>query len=298
MDMLFLAAYSVRNRRPNVKLRSIKSLFSQDKYATSTYDLSNKKEPLDLLYSNFTGAAAIIPIERCRSHMLGFTIHGNPFVNTLKEYAKNKSNYSNSVLAAYYNQYCPTSMQSVLKSDNASLSKHHPMATVLPWGTSTPEVKLPKICVDISAKSLLSKEAHKLGLPEKDNFGWQFFGPVSEDLGLQEYQRLISVYKNIKNNGYKPEQYGYIHGQFLISDDDWVWVNIGGKHRFSSLAALEYKKIPVALRSRSSALFIRRSDVEFWPNVKNGLFSKNDALNIFDRILRGSSYSTLISDNT
>ncbi|MFT7111083.1 MAG: hypothetical protein ACI843_002761 [Psychrobacter glaciei] len=281
-----------------MKFGSIKNLFSRDKYATSIYDLSNQQGPLDLLYSNFKGGAAIVPSERCRSHMLGFTIDENPFINTLREYAKNKSNYPDSILAAFYNQYCPTSMQSVLKSDNASLSKYHSMATVLPWGTSTPEVKLPRICVDVSAENLLSKEAHKLGLSEKDNYGWQFFGPVSENLGLQEYQRLISVYNSIKSNGYKPEQYGYIHGQFLISDDDWVWVNIGGKHRFSSLAALQYKKIPVALTSRSSALFIRRSDAEYWPNVKNGLFSKNDALNIFDRILRGSSYSSLMNEDS
>jgi hypothetical protein len=281
-----------------VKFGSIKYLFSRDKYATPKYDLTDQKVPLDLLYSNFKGGAAIVPIERCRSHMLGFTVDENPFIKTLIDYSSSNSNYSGSVLENYYNHYCPTSMQSVLRSDNPSLNKYHPMATVLPWGISTPEEKLPNICVDPSAEQLLSKEAHKLGLKEKNNFGWQFFGPVSEDLGLQEYARLISVYNSIKEHGYLPEKYGYMHGQFLVSDDDWVWVNIGGKHRFSSLAALQYKSIPVALKSRSSALFIRRSDVDYWPNVKNGLFSRTDALNIFDRILSGTSYASLINNNS
>lgn len=279
-----------------MKLCSIKKLFSRDKYATLKYDLTGQKVPLDLLYSNFKGGAAVVPLERCRSHMLGFTVNENPFIKTLVDYSKGNSNYTGSVLEYYYNNYCPTSMQSVLKSDNPSLNKYHPMATVLPWGISTPDEKLPNICVDPKAERLLSKEAHKLGLKEKDNFGWQFFGPVSEELGGQEYTRLVSVYNSIKEYGYRPERYGYIHGQFLVSGDDWVWVNIGGKHRFASLAALQYKSIPVALQSRSSALFIHRCDVDYWPNVKNGLFSRTDALNIFNRILDGTNFSSLINN--
>lgn len=170
------------------------------------------------------------------------------------------------------------------------------MATVLPWGIATPEQKLPKVCVNPDAPKLFSSEAKKLGLSEKGNYGWQFFGPVSEDLGQMEYQRLTSVFNSIKDSGYLPEKHGFIHGQFLISNDNWIWVNIGGKHRFASLAALNFKNIPVALNSRSSALFIRRLDVEYWPNVKNGLFSKADALNIFDRLMAGNTYTSLINN--
>jgi hypothetical protein len=278
-----------------VKIRSIKNLFSRDKYATSIYDLSSQNTPLDLIYSNFQGKAALVPIERCRSHMLGYTTNGNPFIEALKIYSNNECEYSGSILEHYYRSFCPSSMKSVLNSDNLSLSKYHPMATVLPWGIATPEEKLPKICVDQNAKQLLSSEAKKLGLSEKDNYGWQFFGPVSDSLGLLEYQRLISVFNSIKDDGYLPEQHGYIHGQFLVSEDNWVWVNIGGKHRFASLAALDFKKIPVALSSRSSALYIRRIDVDYWPNVKNGLFSKADALNIFDHIMNGNTYTSLIN---
>lgn len=282
--------------RSPVKFRSIKNLFSLDKYVTSTYDLSGQNTPLDLIYSNFQGKAALVPIERCRSHMLGFTPNGNPFVESLKIYSRSKREYTGSVLEYYYNNYCPSSMRSVLLSDDDSLNKYHSMATVLPWGIATPEQKLPKVCVDPEATKLFSSEAKKLGLSEKDNYGWQFFGPISEGLGQLEYQRLISVFNSIKNSGYLPEQHGFIHGQFLVSDDDWVWVNIGGKHRFASLAALDFKTIPVALNSRSSALFIRRIDVEYWPNVRNGLFSKADALNIFDRLMSGNTYTSLINN--
>jgi len=280
-----------------VNIRSIKNLFSRDKYATSIYDLSSQNTPLDLIYSNFKGKAALVPIDRCRSHMLGYVISGNPFIEALKMYSNNGCGYSGSILEHYYRDFCPASMKSVLNSDNLSLNKYHPMATVLPWGITTPEEKLPKVCVNQNAEKLLSSEAKKLGLHEKDNFGWQFFGPVSDNLGLLEYQRLISVFNSIKNDGYHPENHGYIHGQFLISEDSWVWVNIGGKHRFASLAALNFKAIPVALSSRSSALYIRRIDVDCWPNVKNGLFAKEDALNIFDRIMNGTTYTSLINSH-
>jgi len=278
-----------------VKLRGIKRLLSREKYTTPVYDLTNGKEPLDLIYSNFQGGAAWVPMERCRTHMLGFTKAGNPFVKTLHDYAQGQHSYDGSVLEQYYNSYCPESMGQVLQSNSLTLQHYHAMATVLPWGISTPETKLPRICVDPNAEKLLSKEAHQLGLSEKDNYGWQFFGPVSHDLGVLEFERLSSVYESIKDQGYHPERYGFIHGQFLISEEDWVWVNIGGKHRFSSLLALDYEQIPVALKSRSSALFIRRSDSAHWPNVKNGLFKEEDALNIFDRIMNGCSYTSLLA---
>jgi hypothetical protein len=277
-----------------VKLRKIKDIFSRQKYLTQVYDLS-KKHPLDLIYSNFKGSAALIPMTRCRSHMLGYTADGNPFVDTLLQLSQTQPSYDTSLLKRYYQEYQPLSMQSVLGSDNDALAKYHPMATILPWGTSTPVTKLPRVCVDINAPQLLSSEAFKLGLAKKDNYGWQFFGPVSDGLGVQEYERLISVYNSIKKDGYRPNQHGYIHGQFLVTEQDWAWVNIGGKHRFASLATLGFENIPVALNSRSSALFIHRSDVEFWPNVKNGLFSQQDALNIFDKILKGTTYTALTS---
>jgi hypothetical protein len=273
-----------------VNFEKIKHILINKKYLTQTYDLSGNNHPLDLIYDDFKGLAANIPIERCRSNMLGYKHSGNPFVNTLVNYSHTGSDYSGSPLESFYKEYCPTSMKTVLNSNNSILEKYHPMATVMPWSTSTPERKILSTCVDIDAPNVFSKEAFKLGLPTKNNYGWQYFGPVSQDLGELEYKRLTSVYNAIKKDGYHPDKYGYIHGQFLISDQDWVWVNIGGKHRFASLAALNVKTIPVALRSRSSALFIHRSDVDYWPNVKNGLFEKQDALDIFDSIISGKNY--------
>jgi hypothetical protein len=248
-----------------------------------------------MIYDSFEGSAALIPMENCRSNMLGFTPAGNPFVETLIDYSAKKSHYSGSKLENYYKHFCPSSMKIVLDSNNPILEKYHPMATVMPWSTSTPEEKFLRACVDVNAPNILSNEAQKLGLTAEKDYGWQYFGPVSEELGKAEYTRLISVYETILKNDYKPERYGYIHGQFLIHDQKWVWVNIGGKHRFATLAALGFTAIPIALRSRSSALYINRSDVDYWPNVKNGLFTKADALNIFDRLMHGTSYTSLMN---
>ena len=274
-----------------MNFQKIKNILARQKYLTTVYDLSHGKHPLDLVYEDFKGAAALVPMEKCRSNMIGYTASNHPFVKTLEEYSENNTDFSNSILDSYYKHCCPDSMRTVLNSDNVNLEKYHPMATVMPWSTSTPEEKFLSACIDTKAHNILSREAFKLGLSTKDSFGWQYFGPVSKNVGELEFNRLVSVYNAIKKNGFHPNQHGYIHGQFLVSDQDWVWINIGGKHRFSTLAALNFKAIPVALKSRSSALFIHRADVEYWPNVKNGLFKKQDALNIFDRIQAGTCYN-------
>lgn len=61
----------------------------------------------------------------------------------------------------------------------------------------------------------------------------------------------------------------------------------GGQHRAASLSALGHETIPVRLTSPSSASIIRRDDVDFWPYVRTGLFSRETALEVFDRIFSG-----------
>jgi hypothetical protein len=129
------------------------------------------------------------------------------------------------------------------------------------------------------------------GLNADENFGCQFFGPLSSDHGELEFKRLTSVNNNIVKDGYMPSKHGHLHGEFLINGDEWVWIAIGGKHRFSVLSALDLDAIPVAKLSRWATLFVRRSEVNYWPNVRNGIFSIEEALSIFDRIMIGTKIS-------
>jgi hypothetical protein len=134
---------------------------------------------------------------------------------------------------------------------------------------------------------LFGVEAYKLGVKPEGNFGWQYFGPVSDSVGLLEFSRLKSVYESINEKGYCPPAKSHIHGEFLISDDDWVWVNLGGKHRCAALIAMNYSEIPVRVRGKYGAAFVRRCEVDYWPNVLNGLFSRDQALQFFDKMILG-----------
>ena len=273
----------------------LKNLFGKKEKEIPAFDLvSAGTHPLDVEYSGFSGKVLNIPLSKCRSYLLGYLPEEHPFCATLKQYNLQKHSYHDSLLAKYYNNFQPKTMSDVLKIDSLVLSKYPAMATVMPWSYATPEQRMKRFCVEGSQSRLLAKEACQHGLSPTDNFGCQFFGPVSDDHSKLEFQRLTAVNDKIVKDGYLPAEHGHIHGEFLIDGNEWVWVAIGGKHRFSVLSALDYSTIPVAKLSRWANLYVRRAEVNYWPNVRNGLFSIEEALSIFDRIMMGESVSSYL----
>jgi hypothetical protein len=273
--------------RSNLKT-IFKKIFSKNLKAVKPFDLvSIGSHPLDIEYSGFNGDIIEVPLQRCRSYILGFLPQEHPFCETLQQYNQQNHVYENSTLFQYYETYQPLTMADVLKVESSRLRAYPAMATVMPWGYSSPEQRMARFCIEGSHSRLLSKEAHKHGLNPAENYGCQFFGPISTDHGELEFQRLTSVNNKIIKEGYAPSKHGHIHGEFLIDGNNWVWIAIGGKHRFSVLSALDVDTIPVAKLSRWATLFVRRSEVEFWPNVRSGLFTVEEALSIFDRIMKG-----------
>lgn len=251
--------------------------------------------PLDIEYSGFQGDVVDIPINRCRSYLLGYLPQEHPFCKTLKQYNIQSHTFDESILAQYYEEFQPQTMADVLRIKSSKLQKYPAMAVVMPWSYLNPEQRMARFCIEGHDSKLLSNEGYKHGLDPLENFGCQFFGPISNDHGELEFNRLISVNNNIIKEGYAPALHGHLHGEFLIDGVDWVWISIGGKHRFSVLSALDFETIPVAKRSRWATLFVRRSEVEYWPNVRNGLFSIEEALLVFDRIMKGSTVADYIA---
>lgn len=270
----------------------LKTVFGKKIEQLPSFDLvAAGHHPLDIEYSGFDGEVIDIPLNRCRSYLLGYLPQEHPFCATLKQYNTHKHAYKNSMLFQYYEEFQPKTMADVLKVESKKLQEYPAMATVMPWSYSNPRQRMDRFCVEGSQSRLLAKEAYQLGLKPSENFGCQFFGPVSSDHGELEFTRLTSVNNNIVKNGYVPSKHGHLHGEFLIDGDSWVWLAIGGKHRFSVLSALEFDTIPVARLSRWAALFVRRSEVSYWPNVRNGLFSIEEALSVFDRLMKGAKVS-------
>jgi hypothetical protein len=270
----------------------LKKLFGKKVECAPSFDLITEgSHPLNIEYSGFNGDVIDIPLKRCRSYLLGYLPNEHPFCTTLKQYNIKKHAYRSSLLSNYYDEFQPETMADVLKIKSTKLQQYPAMATVMPWSYSTPEQRIKRFCVEGSMSRLLAKEALQSGLNADENFGCQFFGPLSSDHGELEFKRLTSVNNNIIKDGYMPSKHGHLHGEFLIDGDEWVWIAIGGKHRFSVLSALDLDTIPVAKLSRWATLFVRRSEVNCWPNVRNGIFSIEEALSIFDRIMIGTKVS-------
>lgn len=273
----------------------LKKIFSKKKIHTACYDLVGAtSHPLDIEYSGFNGGVINVPLSKCRSYILGYLPHEHPFCQTLEQYNRQQHAYQGSILSKYYDDFQPHTIADVLKISSKKLAQYPAMATVMPWSYSSPEERMERFCVVGNDSRLLSKEAFKHGLSVANNFGCQFFGPISKEHGELEFERLTAVNNKIVKEGYLPGEHGHLHGEFLIDGDNWVWIAIGGKHRFSVLSALNFEVIPVSRTSRWANLYIRRREVEHWPNVRNGLFTVAEALSVFDRIMSGEKISSYI----
>ena len=102
-----------------------------------------------------------------------------------------------------------------------------------------------------------------------------------------ETRRLISTLESIVDRGYlrddQPE--GDIEAFCLIKSINMppmFLINVGG-HRASCLSALRFRQIPIRLRLNTQNI-VTRVESSIWPQVVNGTFQNNQAINLFDRI--------------
>lgn len=230
----------------------------------------------------------LVPRNKTRSSLLGLHPANNPYVQTLCEFDQGHQQYTASAMETHYSRFQPQSAASVLGLTGGELSKLHPDAAVLPWWAETDKSILDSM--DIHQRRLRYRRPERYGLDEKLDYGCQFYGPVSKGVGELEYRRHIETHQLVKKNGYLPYMHGHLTGQFLVSDNDWVWVCHKGNHRYVSLLRLNLEYIPVAFSSKpGSSVIVQRKDVEHWPNVANGLFSTAEALQVFDRFISATN---------
>lgn len=262
-------------RRRNARARKQR----QHSFTTSPVELE------DILHDKYF---VEIPISRCRSCYSGHHLDRSPFALTLRDFISGRCNsYHGSQLEAYYRRYRPSSMAEVFALESDTLADIHPMASVLPWWSLDPAAFLKLVAYDPGATRPIAHEAVKLGIDASSNYGWQFFGPVSEQLGELEFKRLTSTCDNIRNNGFNYRKAVGVSGEFLVSGQEWAWIGLGGKHRMASLAALGQEPIPVTTKAKYGPHITHRESAADWPNVKNGLFTRSQALQVFDTIMQG-----------
>lgn len=227
----------------------------------------------------------LVPRNKTRSNLMGFQPTHSPFVQTLHEFDQGHRHYVGSEMERHYTNVQPQSMAAVLGLADGERSKLHPHAAVLPWWAATNKSIWRNM--GVRQRQLRYKHPERYGLDTNVDYGCQFYGPVSKGVGELEYRRHVNTHQSIIKNGYLSYMHGHLMGQFLVSENDWVWVCHKGNHRYASLMALGLEHIPVAFSSKpGSSVIVHRNDVKLWPNVSNGLFSQTEALQIFDRFIR------------
>jgi hypothetical protein len=123
--------------------------------------------------------------------------------------------------------------------------------------------------------------------------GHQGFGPVSRKKIFLESERLTKTMKSIKRYGYSPESLAreHVRGYLLIDDEhpdrEFRFLVTGGQHRVACLAALGWNEVPVTFQEdRPRAFFL--SELNLWPQVRNGTYSTEQARVIFKAYFRDS----------
>ena len=231
-----------------------------------------------------------IPTDRLRAFdFIGFGLeHGgrHPFVMLAEENLAGKvEGFVGSSLETYYTSVQPQSFTDVLFDREGltlagdTFSGLTSLEASFPWLRNDPQR------VRRSRLREMEKEARQHGKRGQEYLFWPFAGPVSLERGELEFQRLKSFLDSVAEHGYHPNAHeGHVGGYLLTSGDDFAVVVSGGQHRVACLSALGYKRIPVVIKNAQN---VNRDDVAQWRGVSTGFFSREQALNIFDRLLEG-----------
>jgi hypothetical protein len=181
-------------------------------------------------------------------------------VRTLIEYNNNPDiPLSETTLYKYLKNYCPGNISDLAgcKRDSSNIPLFY-----YPWGMSF----------------------RQSGIVEKNVWQSRFCGPSSDVFIEEEFKRIIALYMNMKKTGYKPwrTNNGFIGGSFLLKNNGQKrFVVLQGNHRMAVLSFLDKKRLSV--RTIKGYLpVVKESEVKEWPFVKNGLFTEDEALKIFN----------------
>jgi hypothetical protein len=123
--------------------------------------------------------------------------------------------------------------------------------------------------------------------------GVAFYGPCSTQKIELEINRLQSARASITQQGYTPDRYGDIEGQFLTDGKRVVFMVLGGKHRASVLAGLGQSHLPVRLRPGVMPLIDSRTALH-WPLVADGQMDVSLAQAVLGSYLDGRGLSDVL----
>ncbi len=255
------------------------SIFSKRRDKRRTTDLRAVTDnPIDAARLAGDGLFIIdVPVQKLRVLNFWGADPDNPFVATLREYADGLcSNYKGSPLEGFYRCWQPFAPgQPKDESDSGP-----PWRTVRPKAQNTPTGRL--------QRHEFREIARDLGFSPDEIHGHIKGGPVSEAFGEITFRRLARLHDSISRDGFRPDLSlaRYPTGFCFVREGDYR-ISIGsGNHRVLVMLALGWGKIPVELGPPKIPVITQRAEVDHWPNVINGRYTRDDALRRFDDIFR------------
>ena len=216
-----------------------------------------------------------VPVEKIRVLDFWGADPDNPFVTTLREYAAGRcGQYKGSPLEDFYRLWQPFAVDQSCDQWPSG----PPWRKTQPKKQNTPAGRF--------HRHEFRQIARDLGVPLGDIRGQIRGGPVSEAFGEITFRRLARLYDSIARDGFRPESSAarYPAGFCFVREGDHR-ISIGsGKHRVLVMIALGWPRIPVELGPPKLPVITRREEVDLWPNVRDGHFTRDEALALFDEI--------------
>lgn len=258
---------------------SLLSFFTRRSRGRGVLDLRGTNEDLLETFRLTGGSAFVVDVSAENIRVLGFwgADPNNPFVLTLREYAAGRcKEYKGSPLEDFYHRWQPFAAGKCAESEDVGP----------PWR------KVVAKKANTAAGRIHRREfadiARELGVPSGEIRGHIKGGPVSDAFGEITFRRFARLYDSIARDGFRPESSAakFPSGFCFSRDGDWR-VSIGsGKHRVTVMLALGWSKIPVEFGPPKLPVITRREEVDQWPNVRSGRYSREEALGAFDVIFR------------
>lgn len=226
--------------------------------------------PLEALYSSTSDRFVVdVPVD-----MIVPTRMMLAWIAVLKAYEAHGEAQARALLHGYFTYLQPVNVAQYLKLPARKEWHHgHPLSYVYPW-----EDMLPREKMDFRIH-LMRHEAGRNGLQWQASDGWKGFGPVSERLIDMELGRLTRIYDSIKQHGLD-DRHGHVLGTLFCAGNFQMVQPRRGWHRVAVCMMVGLTSIPIMFDRRH--VVVRLEDAEFWPNVRRGLFSLDEAVKIFD----------------
>lgn len=184
------------------------------------------------------------------------------------------------VLERYYQAVRPSSALEAIDlevEDAPGLCGVAVAGWVFPWSDRSVEDTL------VRRQRAMRLDALQYGRIMPADQGFTAFGPAGERKLELESLRLAKLVCSVAANGFRTaNRKSPMQVVALRRDGRYRWLVAQGHHRFAVCAAFSVPEVAAVVRN-----VVRREDAEFWPQVAAGIFTKQGALALFDRLYEG-----------